>query len=176
MTDDPTPSMLANRLGALATALADRQAQAAAQATGLAPGRVAAIISVGADPGIGATALAQVLGITQSVATRMADDLVREGVVEKRPGRTGRDLALHLTAAGEALRARLLEARARAAGLALSDLDPSARAQLAPVIDRLLTALTRDRRTADHICRFCDEVACGAEDCPVERAAQALSG
>lgn len=172
MSDDPTLSALANRLGALATALGDRQARAASQATGLAPGRVAAIISVGADPGIGATALAQVLGITQSVAARLADDLQREGLVDKRPGRTGRDVALHLTPAGEALRARLLAARATAAAEVLAALDSPAQAALAPVIDRLLAALTPDRRTADHICRFCDEVACGAEDCPVERAAQ----
>lgn len=173
MSQDPHFPALANRLGALATALGDRQARAAAQATGLAPGRVAAIISVGADPGIGATALALVLGNTQSVATRMADDLLREGLVEKRAGRTGRDVALHLTPAGEVLRTRLLAARAQAAAEVLGALDASAQAALAPVLDRLLTALTPDRRTADHICRFCDEVACGSEDCPVERAAQA---
>lgn len=173
MSDDPVPSALANRLGALATALVDRQAQAAAQATGLAPGRVAAIISVGADPGIGATALAAVLGITQSVATRLADDLQREGLLDKRPGRTGRDVALHLTPAGEALRARLLAARGGASAQVLAVLDPMMQAALALALDQLLTAVTPDRRTADHICRFCDEVACGAEDCPVERAAQA---
>jgi DNA-binding MarR family transcriptional regulator len=169
-TSSPDPALV-NRLGALVVALGDRQADAVGRSLGLSPSRAAALVSIGADPGIGATALAAVLGITQSVATRLADDLQREALIVKRPGRTGREVALHLTEAGWALRTRVLEARRDVAAAALAELPREVVLSLAPALDRLLEALTTDRRGADHICRLCDEEACGLDTCPVEQKA-----
>lgn len=166
------PPALINRLGALCVALGDHHSRAVSTATGLAPGRAAALVSIGADPGIGATRLAPILGLTQSVVARLCDDLAREGLLEKRPGRTARDVALVLTAAGQTMRARILALRAEATAKALSAVPAADLAALAPVIDHLLTALTPDAARADHICRLCDEDACGLADCPVERAAR----
>ncbi len=159
---------LANRLGAFALALADRQAAVVQAKLGLAPTRAAALVSVGADPGIAATALARVLGVTQSVAARLSDDLMRLGWLEKRGGRTGRDLALHLTQTGQALRGKILAARHEAVQELLATLPIAAQTTLATQIDALLGALSVDRRGADHLCRLCDEAACGLAACPVE--------
>jgi MarR family transcriptional regulator, negative regulator of the multidrug operon emrRAB len=48
-------------------------------------------------------------------------------------------------------------------GRALEGVDASA---LTPLVVQMLTTLTDSRRTADHMCRLCDEVVC--VDCPVE--------
>jgi DNA-binding MarR family transcriptional regulator len=170
MSTESTPA-LTNRLGAFAVALGDRQAEAVARSLGLNPTRAAALVSIGADPGLGATALAAVLGITQSVATRLAEDLLRAGLVEKRPGRTAREVALCLTDAGRSLRHRILATRAEVAATAVDAVPPDMRDALALALDRLLEKFSTDRRRADHICRLCDEDACGQESCPVERAA-----
>lgn len=166
----PHPALV-NRLGAFVVAMGDRQADAVTRSLGLSPTRAAALVSIGVTPGIGATALAAVLGITQSVATRLADDLQREGLIEKRPGRTAREVALHLTEAGQALRARVLDTRGNVAAAALAALPADLQQALAPALDRLLEALTTDRHEADHICRLCDEEACGLDTCPVEQKA-----
>ena len=164
---------LRNRLGALALALSDRQAAAVARGTGLSPSRAAALVSIGNDPGLGVGGLARVLGLTQSVATRLVDDLARAGLVAKAPGRTGREVALTLSPDGATRRDRVLGLREEAARAALAAL-PAGDAPLVALIGALLAALTTDRAGADRMCRLCDEEACGLDDCPVERAARAL--
>ena len=51
---------------------------------------------------------------------------------------------------------------------ALDPLSADERTALSGLIERLLGALTRDRRHADHICRLCDERVCPGDTCPVE--------
>lgn len=169
-TSNPHPALV-NRLGALVVAMGDRQSDAIGQSLGLSPTRAAALVSIGASPGIGATALAAILGITQSVATRLAEDLQREALVEKRPGRTARDVALHLTEAGHVLRTRVLDTRNEVAAAVLAEVPADLQRALAPALDRLLEVLTTSRVQADHICRLCDEEACGLDTCPVEQKA-----
>lgn len=169
-----TSLTLTNRLSALGVALGDRQANAVTRATGLSASRAAAIVSIGADPGISATRLAPVIGVTQSVAARLSDDLIRSGHVAKAPGGSAREMSLRLTPAGEGLRAQILRVRLAEAEAILAGLSAADQARLAPLVDALLAALTPDVRTADHICRLCDEDACGLDDCPVERRARAL--
>lgn len=166
--DDPA---LPNRLGALALALHDRQAQAVARGMGLSASKAAAVVSVGADPGIGVGRLADVVGVTQPVATRLCDELAAAGLLRK--ARKGREVALRLTPEGDAARARVLAIRRGAAEAALGAL-PAGAALLGPLVDAVLAALTTDRRTCDRMCRLCDEDACGREDCPVERRAREL--
>lgn len=168
-----THDLLVNRLGALGLALHDRQARAVAVGTGLSESRAAALVSVGADPGIGVGRLSEVLGVTQSVATRIVDDLAGEGLLAKGPGRTGREVALTLTPEGAATRARILALRAGVLHEALGDV-PAGAGPLLTLVDALLTSLTRSPREGDRICRLCDEEACGLDDCPVERAARRM--
>lgn len=169
MTTDP----LTNRLGALGLALHDRQARAVAESTGLSESRAAAVVSVGVDPGIGVGRLAEVLGVTQPVATRIADDLVGAGFLAKGPGRTGREVALSLTPEGAAMRARILALRAGVVRGAMGDV-PAGAGPLLALVDSLLASLTGSPREADRICRLCDEEGCGLDDCPVERAARRM--
>lgn len=164
------PSLL-NRLGALALALHDRQARAVALGAGLSPSRAAALVSVGAAPGLGVGELAAIVGVTQPVATRLLADLERDGLLRRE--REGRAVRLALTPEGAALRDRVLALRAEEAGtaLALAERDaPAGAAPLLALVDALLAALTSDAAAGDRICRLCDEAACGLGECPVERA------
>jgi DNA-binding MarR family transcriptional regulator len=55
--------------------------------------------------------LARALGLTHSVAVRLVEDIISDGLVKRKPGKDRRDVALQLTAKGRALRARIVTAR-----------------------------------------------------------------
>ena len=63
--------------------------------------------------------LAQATGLTHSGAVRLIDRLATAGLVERRPGRDGRSLAIVLTPAGRALSRKVTPARATAIEAAL---------------------------------------------------------
>jgi hypothetical protein len=73
------------------------------------------------------------------------------------------------------LRTRAMQARADVLVRSLADMPPDDREVLTRVLSRILEELTTSRTAADHICRLCDEDACGRDDCPVERRAVALT-
>lgn len=164
----------ANLLGALALALSDAQARAMQAASGLGGSAVAALVTLGEAPGLSVAGLAAILGLTHSATVRLADDLGRRGLVRRLPGADGRTVGLALTPAGEAQRRALQAARAEVLRGACAAVPPADRAAFDRSVVRILEALTTGRRTADHICRLCDEAACGRDDCPVERRAVAL--
>ena len=100
-----------NLLGALALALTDRmieETEARAEHGAAAP---AALVSVGADPGLSVGALAQTVELTHSATVRLVDRLARDGLVERRGGIDGRSVGLHLTRRGSARRRALLKGR-----------------------------------------------------------------
>lgn len=169
MNNDSLP----NRLGALALALTDAQAAAARRVTGLGPSAAAVIATLGVTPGAAIVDLARVAGVTHSVMVRTVEALRREGLVERRADDDGRRVALVLTVEGARMRTAMLDARATAVAQALAALPAAGRAALAPALDAMLAALTSGREGADHLCRLCDEDACGA-GCPVERRARRI--
>jgi DNA-binding MarR family transcriptional regulator len=68
------------------------------------PPRFTALVIVGANPGIGQSALGKVLGIARSGAMLLADWLEARGLVERRRRPDdGRAWGVHLTARGEKL-------------------------------------------------------------------------
>lgn len=142
---------------------------------GMGPSAVAALVTLGPCSGSTIGTLAAIVGVTHSVAVRLVDTLVEAGLVERRTGQDRRAVALSLTPAGAALRQRLLAARAERVARALATLPAAHQAILAEAVDTLLASLTPDRRVADHLCRYCDEDACGAH-CPVEERAVAWEG
>ena len=74
----------------------------------LTPGRFAALVIVGANPGITQTALSRAIGRDKSSMTPVMEDLVKQGLVERhRFPADRRSYALRLTAAGETLVRRL---------------------------------------------------------------------
>lgn len=90
---------LVRELGFMRTTLAD---------SGLAPSAVHAILEVGATPGIQARELAAILRLDKSNTSRQLAKLQALGLLERRPAPgDARSSALHLSAAGQALRQQI---------------------------------------------------------------------
>jgi MarR family transcriptional regulator, negative regulator of the multidrug operon emrRAB len=166
--ESPLMNRLSNLLGALALAISDEQARQMHEASGLGESAVAALTTLGAYPSETLAALSGVLGLTHSATVRLADDLVKRGLIERQPGNDKRSVALRLTGAGEAVRTQLMQARERTLTNAVAAVDAADRDALERMVSRILAELTASRSVADHMCRLCDEVACGQDSCPVE--------
>ncbi|MET3578799.1 DNA-binding MarR family transcriptional regulator [Mesorhizobium robiniae] len=172
MARDITP----NLLGAFALSLTDEILAAGRKASGLSPSGCAAVVTLGPYPGTTIKLLARALGLTHSVAVRLVEDLVSDGLVKRKPGKDRRQVELRLTAKGRALRARIVTAREQVLADALAAVDARSTQVLGEVLATMLTRLTRSRARADHICRLCDEDICASDICPVEREAVRLTG
>lgn len=166
---------LTNLLGALALAVADVQGREMQEASGLGGSAVAAVVTLGEYPGLSVAELASIVGLTHSATVRLVDDLARRELVRRQAGADRRSVGLALTADGEAMRRRLMAARAAVLSDATEGFSGADRDAFARGVVRVLERLTTSRRVADHICRLCDEEACGRDACPVERRAVALS-
>jgi DNA-binding MarR family transcriptional regulator len=160
----------ANVVGALVLALADRVAAATAQAGGQGPSAPAALVALhGVAGGASIDALARIVGLTHSGAVRLVDRLAGAGLVERRVGADQRSVALRLTPAGHRAARRVLSQRTAVLESALAELQPSDRAALTRIAERMLPSLGDELR----VCRLCDADVCGrpAGRCPVQRAA-----
>jgi DNA-binding MarR family transcriptional regulator len=152
-------------LGVAALAAADRL-RAALPQSGSAP---AALVHLQAYPGEPVEHLRRVLGISQPATVRVVDRLASEGLVERRPGRDRRTLALHLTPAGEAAANEALARRAESLRAMLDGLDREEQAALLPLLERLVSSLADDRPAAVRVCRLCDRDACtSGPGCPLD--------
>jgi len=81
---------------------------AATRGQDITPPRFTALVIVGANPGIGQSALGQVLGIARSGAMMLTDWMEEHGLVERRRRpNDGRAWGVHLTARGEKLLAAM---------------------------------------------------------------------
>ena len=173
---------LVNVLGALALAVNDRVRVAIEADAGMSGAAPAALVALEQFLGGQTTVeLARAAGLTHSGAVRLVDRLVELGLVERRPGRDGRSLAIVLTRSGRTMSRRLSAARSKAIEATLEDLDERDRQALLPLVDTLLATVTRHRldarRRGDELpgwlCRLCDFDACGraAGACPATRTA-----
>ena len=163
---------MANRLGAVALTLSDGIREATEDATGMAGGVPAALVSLHewAD-GRSVDVLAGALRVTHSRAVRVVDQLEAAGLARREPDPSdGRRALVRLQPEGHELAERALAARARLLEHVVADLDPEA---LDPLLDAILHVTTVDVMAAGRTCRLCDAHACGHEDgsCPVTRAA-----
>jgi DNA-binding MarR family transcriptional regulator len=166
---------LTNLLGALALAVADAQEREMHAASGLSASAVAAVVTLGECLGLSVAGLAGIVGLTHSATVRLVDDLEKRGLVRRLAGTDRRSIGLVLTTEGEAMWVRLLAARAGVLSDAMEGLSGADRDAFARGVVGVLERLTTSHLVADHICRLCDEEACGPDDCPVERRAVALS-
>jgi DNA-binding MarR family transcriptional regulator len=162
----------ANLLGAAVTALNDELAGATASAAEHGAAFPAALVSVHWAPGLSIEQLRRIVGLSHSGTVRLLDRLELEGTVERKAGRDGRSVAVHLTASGRKHVRTILDRRRSVMGDALDILAPAEQDQLRHLVEKLLAGLTRDREHSDHICRLCDQVACPLATCPVECAVQ----
>lgn len=162
-------ALLANRLGALSTALSDMIGRAAAGDVPPGGPDMAALNTVALWPGTRIDELAGILALSHSGAVRTADRLCARGLVERRPHPAdARATALHPTPAGAAVAARFQTQRLAALERLVDTLPADRRARLAETIEDLLRVLAPDVDAANRICRFCDERLCTLEICPTE--------
>src|SRR3954449_5324272 len=90
---------LAQLLGVVGLAAAERVQAVASAEAGHAGGGPAALVHLAAHPGGSVNDLAEVLAISQPAAVRTVDRLVADGLLKRRPGADRRTLALFLTPA-----------------------------------------------------------------------------
>lgn len=120
----------------------------------------------------------QVLGLTHSGGVRLIDRLAADGLVERRPGASGREVSVRLTPAGRRAAARVRAARAATLAGVLDGITNQERDELTLIVEKLLGNITTrrlaERSTGDPpsngwLCRLCDLDACGrtAGRCPV---------
>jgi MarR family transcriptional regulator, negative regulator of the multidrug operon emrRAB len=168
-------SRTANRLGAIALTLSDAIREATEQATGMAGGPPAALVSLRewADGGP-VDVLAGAMRVSHSRAVRVVDRLEAAGLARREPDPTdGRRTLVWLEPAGRELARRALEARSRVLLCAVAELDAADVRSLERLVGALLHATTVDVRAAMETCRLCDTHACGHHECacPVTHAA-----
>ena len=172
--------LLASKLGAVGVLLSDLGERVAG---GLSPSAAALLLTLRFRSALTATELADIAGIAQPTAVRVLDGLIRRGLVVRQQ-RRGRQAPLRLSTLGRKRAREFLSARLRALADLLSAFSDDERAELAALVDKLLSAATTSRAFARTTCRLCDHDACDGPRCPIgsratelERAAEvALRG
>lgn len=161
---------VANVLGALGLALADRLAEATERIGG--PSAATALASLyGTRAGARIDGLAAVCGLSHSGTVRLVDRLAAEGLIERRRGADQRSTALFLTPAGRRSARRVLAERDASMHSLLSLLTGDQQERLAGLAEALLAELAVDPAAEGRLCRLCDLEACGRSSgrCPVAR-------
>jgi DNA-binding MarR family transcriptional regulator len=159
-----TEPEITNLLGALSLAVMDRIEQGARDVIGHAGETPAALIVIGYGP-ITNDKLRRILGLSHSGTVRLVDRLVSDRLVERRPGKDGREVALHLTAKGAASRKDLLTSRISAVASFVDVLSPSKRKRLGELIREVLAKQDTSEMDRFTICRMCDNGVCS--NCPL---------
>ncbi len=156
---------IANLLGALSLAVMDRIEQGARDIIDHGGETPAALVVIGYGPGITNDKLRRILGLSHSGAVRLVDRLVSDRLVERRPGKDGREVALHLTARGTATRKDLLARRISAVASFVDVLSASERKRLGELIHAMLARQDTSELDRFTICRMCDNGVC--THCPL---------
>lgn len=158
----------ANMLGALAIVLADDLRAGINEALGASGETAAALILIGANPGLKIAEIATALGLTHSGAVRLIDRLAAEGLARKAPGADSRTVLVRLSPKGAARRRAALARRARVLARAMALLEPAEAEAFAAAIAKLLHGLLTRPDQGHRFCRMCDEGRCAPTGCPVD--------
>jgi DNA-binding MarR family transcriptional regulator len=158
-----------NLLGALALGLMDALNSVVEVNAGYGGEAPAALVTLGAEPGLSINALRQILNLSHPGTVRLIDRLESQGLVERRSGTDGRTLALFLTETGYERRKAILVERRQQLQLAVHTLTQNEHKQLAKILEKMLTAMTTSESRNFAICRLCEEEVCPTECCPVEQ-------
>lgn len=159
---------VANMLGALAIVLADDLREAVNVALATTGETAAAIIMLGAHPGLTIGEIAEALNISHSGAVRLIDRLERDELVRKRPGMDARTMLVELSPDGRARREIALRERGAVLDRAVRLLDAKEAELLGQTLDKLLRGLLTRPEHGHRYCRMCDEDKCVPNCCPVE--------
>ena len=156
---------MSNLLGALALAVTDRIDAATQSVLGRSGETPSAIVVIGFEGGMSNDRLRQILGISHAGAVRLVDRLVSDGLVERRRGKDGRAVALHLTRSGFKRRDQMLSKRFEAIRPALEVLSIEEKEVFVELVQKILASLEGSEIENWTICRLCDTRAC--TDCPL---------
>lgn len=166
---DPRLSLLANRLGALSTALSDMISQSGPDELPPSGPDMAALNTVALWPGTRIDELATIIGLSHSGTVRLVDRLAGKGLIERRPHPIDqRATALHPTERGVAVADGFQQHRLARLTDLVQTLPPRQQDRLADTIEDLLRLLACDVTAANRICRYCDERICSPDICPTE--------
>jgi len=158
-----------NLLGALALSIVDTLNPVVEATAGYGGETPAALVTLGAEPGVSINVLRQILNLSHPGTVRLIDRLESQGLVKRSAGADGRTLALFLTDAGLERRKAILAQRRQQLRLVVDSLTPSDRQHLTRLLEKMLTAMTTNQLRAFSICRLCDEDTCPGDRCPVEQ-------
>lgn len=153
----------ANKLGALGTLIADRLEEAL---EALSPSAASLLSMLHFRPGLTATELAGIVGVSQPTAVRLIDGLARQGLLA-RGEPEGRVTPLRLTEAGRERVVLLQQRRLTALDALLSPLAAEERGSFEAMLDRILAGATTSRAVARTTCRLCEHDLCGPGICPI---------
>ncbi|WP_170163668.1 MarR family transcriptional regulator [Eilatimonas milleporae] len=160
-----------NLLGAVALGLADAMTRDAALCAEDGAAVPAALVSIGAAPGLSIGMLAHTLALSHSATVRVVAGLVRRRLVIRRPGMDRRTAALYLTPRGLARRDAVLGGRRRVLAQVLDALPPAGRSELSDLLETMLETLLEipatERTAGGPICRLCDRTVCLPALCPM---------
>jgi DNA-binding MarR family transcriptional regulator len=156
---------IANLLGALSLAVMDRIEQGVGEVVGRGGEAPAALVVIGYAKGMTNDKLRRILRLSHSGTVRLVDRLVSDQLVERRPGKDGREVALYLTATGAAIRKDLLVSRISAVASLLDALSPAETKRLGTLIRELLARQDTSEMDRFTICRMCDDRVC--MNCPL---------
>jgi DNA-binding MarR family transcriptional regulator len=158
-----------NLLGALSLTVADRTADAVAEAAGRSHTAAAALSwmhQFQQRPSV--DLLRRVLGLTSSGTVRLIDRLEEDGYLERGPGPDGRTTSVSLTESGTRAAQKVALARAKVLEHALSTLTEDERRTLEELHSKMLVSLMRNPDAVRWMCRICDVDACRRDQgCPV---------
>lgn len=104
---------------------------------GISPARLAALATIGANPGISQSALGALLNIASPSVVKVVDDLEKRELLERGPSRDRRVYAVSLTEKGVAELRRYNEAVERFEEKIASDLTKAERLQLISLLKRV---------------------------------------
>lgn len=173
---DSDSRRLENLFGSLLTALADSLTARAEQVVGHSGATAAALTYLAQVPGLSIDRLKDPLGLSQSATVRLVDRLVADGLAQRRPGRNGRSVSVHLTSPGEKLARCLLDQRHAVLAAALAPLGVAERGTLTSLVEKVLGHVTLRSAHGERICRLCDLTVCPGSTCPVVLAAVQAPG
>ncbi len=154
-----------NLLGVVGLTVANRIEQTARDLLGHSGETPAALVVIGYGLGPTNDELRRILGLSHSGTVRLVDRLVREGLVERRPGRDNREIALHVTRRGKSLREQILKERLAAMDSLIAPLTADEEETLAGLLHKLLSSMETTDLERRNLCRLCDNRVC--TDCPI---------
>lgn len=165
----------ANLLGALSGDVVERLERRLKQHPNQTDSAAAALNVLAFWDGASNAELSKVLKLSHPATVRLVDKLEADGLVEARPGRDRRAVALHLTDAGRTRIKGVLTERCATLAEVTDALTPAEQEFLAGLLEKMLRQAATGVFEAAHICRLCDEVACPEGECPVHQRAMELA-